>query len=216
MTDLPCVMPSEQISLLPAIMPLLGAALALNLAYLNLPAFGYIKVVRGSVSERLARLDASVIEMIKNTQWYRQMSALAKVPTLGDSSSTESGAWVETPRTLWGLLFNFLFYWRLGRGVSIALTGYVTVLFILGTGHAAGVNKWFIGGFGAKAIAFHFVASAVAMLWPILVVLSGQFVCWRAARFISYQTANLKEETKSRAEELIESAKKAVSEHGAA
>jgi hypothetical protein len=196
-------------SVLPSLEPLLGASLALNLAYLNLSKFAYITVVKESIGGRLKRLDPSVKDRIKDTPWYVQMSSLAAVDTLDHGLPSPKKGWVKAPG-IWGFLYNLLFYWRLGRALSILATVHALSLLILGVGHQSGaINLWRCH-FSAGAIGNDFLLASLGVVWPIFMVTAGTLVCSAASKFVKYQTANLAQAAKSEATEALGESQKAL------
>lgn len=199
------------ISLLPSLEPVLGGSLALNLAYLNLSKFAYINVVKASIGHRLEKVkdDATLRNRIDATQWYRQMDALANVETLDQSLPGRKKPWVSAPG-VWGFFYNILFYWRLGRAVSILAVVYALSLLILGVGHASGAITWGRCYFDESWIANDFTLATIGLIWPILMVTAGTLICTAATHFVKYQTQNLKEAAVTEAREALTESEQAV------
>jgi hypothetical protein len=205
---------SAATSLLPFLEPMLGASIAFNLAYLNLAKFGYITVVKDSIGGRLKRLDPSVKTKVKDTPWFKQMVALAGVDTLDQGLPNGSKRWIESPG-IWGVLYNVLFYWRLGRGISILATVHALILLILGVGHASGTLSIFKCHFALGRFADDFWLAALGLVWPIAMVGIGTMVCSSASKFLKYQTKNLADEAKRDATTALDESSRAVDQTGA-
>lgn len=196
-------------SLLPSLEPILGASLALNLAYLNLSKFGYINIVKNSIGTRLDKLDPNVRNRIESTLWYRQMHALANVETLDQTLPWKAKFWIAAP-SLWGVLYNVLFYWRIGRGVAILAVIYALVLLILGVGHSSGMTDWGACHFSGDHIFNDYRLATIGLLWPLFVVTIGAIVCSSATRFVKYQTQSLEEEAVAEARGALDRSQGAV------
>lgn len=190
-------------SALAALEPILGISIAINLAYLNLPKFQYISIVRDRLRARLDKLDGRVKNSIKSTPWYEQLNELASVEPFDlELRSFTKKWWVKSPG-LWGLLYNVFFYWRFGRALSIFATAYALILLILGAGHTAGATDLMLGYFNTH-IGRHFFWASISALWPIITVVVGEVVCSGAENFLNYQTGNLKERAMSSAKKQVD------------
>lgn len=186
-------------------------SIALNLAYLNIPKFRYISIVTTRLKARLGELPAAVKSNVKNTQWFKQLDSLASVdarelewPTLAAKH------WIKAP-DLWGLLYNVFFYWRVGRLFSLISTLYALVLLALGVGYASGAVDAMATHFD-QHIGLHYFWSVMSALWPIITVLTGEYVCRSAGKFVDYQTKDLEDQVIATAEATVAEADKAVDE----
>lgn len=180
-------------SLLPSLEPILGVAVALNLAYLNLSKFAYIEQIKVLIHDRLQKVDQNVKASIADTPWFKQLCALSGVQTLDTAlpAENEKKFWISAPGA-WGVLYNIFFYWRIGRALAVLATLYCLSLLILGSAHSARITDWLACHFDKSRIVNDFFISSFAVIWPLITVLVGQFVVWRAISFIVYQTDNLK------------------------
>jgi len=197
-------------SLLPSLEPILGASVALNLAYLNLSKFAYITVVKTTIGARLKKLDPNVRNQIQATKWYRQMDALASVETLDQGLPSWGKLWIPAPGT-WGFFYNVLFYWRIGRALSMLAVVHALFLLILGVGHSSGVVVWGRCHFGVNGVANDYLYGSLGLLWPLMMVIIGTLVCTFAARFVKYQTQHLEQEAVADARGALDQSKRAVS-----
>ncbi|MER8955793.1 hypothetical protein NKJ46_34055 [Mesorhizobium sp. M0166] len=197
-------------SMLPQLEPVLGAALGLNLAYLNLAVFAYITRISDSVSESLAAVEASATDAVKDTIWYGQLRAIADVKTIDKNRILiPETRWINTPPSVWGILFNVFFFWRLGKLLSIVLTVFVAFMLILGTAHSAGIIGWFLCK-DANSISFYFLLSVLAFVWPMLMAWAGAWVQLAARRFLRYQVTSLGKAALMEAAATTAAASKAV------
>lgn len=196
-------MGASAINLLSGLEPILGVSVALNLAYLNIRKFHYISIVKNRLSEKLRALDVNVIGNIKNTPWFKQLTNLAAVEPLDlEWPYLTRNIWVSAPG-FWGVIYNVFFYWRFGRTLSIFGTFYSLVLLIWGAGiqsEAISVGREYFNA----TIGSHFFWSLASATWPLISILAGEFVCVSAARFVTYQTDNLKTQARSDAELAVE------------
>jgi hypothetical protein len=198
---------SSTISLLPNLEPIHGAGLAFNLAYLNLSMFAYITSIGEQVNKQIENLDANVTAGLGDAVWYKQLSSLVNVKTLEEEEGFFThGWWISLPG-IWGVLYNFMFYWRIGKILSVIATIYVSALLLLGAGHSAGLLLYSETWFSANRIGTDFYWSTAAFLWPIFAVTCGTLVNWQALRFSRYQLGQLPQDKKNAATELLDDAK---------
>lgn len=196
--------------MLPNLEPLLGAALGLNLAYLNLAVFAYITRISDSVSHALEALEASATATVRNTAWYKQLKAIADVKTVDRNRNfLPDSPWIYLPPTVWGFLFNVLFYWRVAKIVSIIGTVYVGAMLAIGTAHNSGLMAWLFCR-DADSIAIHFAITLGAFLWPMLMAAAGAWVRWQSIRFLRYQVTSLGQQALSDATATVEQTTQAI------
>jgi hypothetical protein len=191
-----------ELSLLPALEPVLGISVALNLVYLNIQKFHYITIVKDKLGSRLRELDRRVINQVKNTQWYTQLRELADVDTIElEWPKLTKKIYIKAPG-LWGFAYNFFFYWRFGKIISLAATCYALFLLFLGVGHTASATD-FLQSYFNETIAWHYGLSVFSAIWPIVSVAAGEFVCVSAARFVKYQTDSLRSQATTKAVKAV-------------
>lgn len=190
------------VSLLPSLEPILGVSIALNLVYLNIQKFHYISIIKAKLGSRLRELDPHVIAQVENTPWYGQLKDLAGVDTIElELPNLRQRFYVKSPGT-WGFVYNFFFYWRFGKIISLLATFYTLFLLFLGVGHSSSATILLVDYFN-DTILSHYCLAMVAATWPILSVIAGEYVCICAARFVKYQTDNLQTQAKNDAENAV-------------
>ena len=74
---------------------------------------------------------------------------------------------------------------------------------MLGTGQIPEATD-FLREYFNSDIPHHYTFSVLAALWPITSIVAGEFVCISAARFMNYQTNNLKVQARNDAERAVE------------
>ena len=182
---------------------MLSNAIVLNLAYLALPKFAYIDELRVLVSERIGKLDRKVVDSVRETAWFCQAKALTEVRTFERMDFAKQPWMIDLPG-LWGKLYNFFFYWRVGRIGAIALTAMSLALVLIAVGDASGATHIGECGFPQKTLGLDFAITLIAFLWPIVVVTAGQLVKSGAAKFITYQTKNLRDTFSGEATDVVD------------
>lgn len=203
------VLCTNAVSLLPSLEPIAGTAIAINLAYLNLPIFGYIIRVKDKLNERLGKIDQNVKNGLVQTPWFKQITALTNVDTLDQEFPSLSKPWISAPG-VWGFLYNVLFYWRLARAVSLLLTAYAIVVLTLGAAHNSGWTAYHACAFDSGHIGTHLFWITIALLWPIMVVATGGWICGSSVRFVNYQTSSLETAAIAEANEVLNEATRAA------
>lgn len=172
--------------------PLLGTAIVLNLAYLNLPKFAYIATVRSMLRRRIRLLDREVVAQIHRAQWFIQLRALTEVETLDMGRFWPRTLWVRAP-SLWGVLYNVFFNWRIARIVSVAATVYALTYLAIAVGLHAHVMHDFECSFNEGTIGGEYNLVLAAVIWPLLAVCLGQYIVWRSNRFMTYSLTGIKD-----------------------
>jgi hypothetical protein len=203
---------AENISLLSALEPILGVSVALNLAYLSISRFHYITIVKQKLRKRLDAIDQKVITSVQNTNWYCQLRDLASVDTIEfELPHFIKNPYINAPG-FWGFFYNFFFYWRLGKILSVVGTVYSLFLLFLGAGHASTATE-FLQDYFNTHINRHYLWSMMAAIWPVLSVMAGEYVSIQAARFVKYQTDNLRTQARTTAERAVAELNEFLSPH---
>jgi hypothetical protein len=171
--------------------PLLGVSLTLNLAYLNIGKFEYIRQVRKIVKIKLDRLDPNVKSEIKDTKWFTQLESLANLDTDEDLPLPRNSFWLQAP-SFWGFLYNLLFYWPIGRLVSMVSAIYCLFLLILSVGYESGGFSLLACHYSGSSLAHVFGWVVASLIWPLAMISAGSFIGLRANAFVNYQTDQLK------------------------
>ncbi|HBM89079.1 MAG TPA: hypothetical protein DD437_11080 [Rhodobiaceae bacterium] len=190
--------------------PVLGLGLALNLAYLNLPMFGFITVISKGVEDCLSGLSKGVLDNVKETPWYKDAAELASIHNLETLDPTERNPWwIRFKSKRNAALFNVLFLWRIGKVLSIAATGFCAIGMVIGvaleTHNAEGIVCTVLEFTGVP-----FWTSIAAFVWPIFCVTSGAIVKSSVTRELHYNLKDLGKKQKEEAEGVLQEVEKAV------
>jgi hypothetical protein len=192
----------ECISVVPKLItlePLLGASVTLNLAYLNIKKFEYIRQIRRIVKVKLDRLDPNVKNQVKDTKWFIQLESLSNLDADEDLPLPRNSWWLKAP-SVWGFLYNLLFYWPIGRLISIISTVYCILLLILSVGYESGALSLLACHYSGSSLSHVFFWVAASLIWPISIISIGSFIGSRANAFVNYQTDQLKTDAAKDAE----------------
>lgn len=175
------------VSLLPDLEPIAGAALAINLAYVNLKRFRYRTVIRDYALEQLRVLgqknNGDVTSGI-NISAYKRIERLAKLSNNEKKFKNVDGDAPDTlPGGFWGQIYRFVFQFHQDRWVSFFFTGTAVLALIGGVahniGHMTGISHWFADGY--ELITFYILVAGI--LGPILFVILGKYVVDWACHF---------------------------------
>lgn len=188
---------------IPKLEPLLGIGLAMNLAYLNLPIFHFLTVISKSAEECLKLVNASTKREIDATQWYKDTLALSDIHTLQDLRiDAKTAWWVPFHSFPTSILFNIVFYYRIGKGLSILATVYCSLLIIFGV--AAQMNPK--DNFACKACLYigdQFWLSVASFLWPIFCVGIGASLRFFFMRHTKYHLKGIGSKAVTEAEVAV-------------
>lgn len=182
-------------SLAPLLEPILGLGLALNLAYLNLPMFSFISVISKGVKQHLSSLSNDARKSVESTPWFKDAVIISDIHTLETFDiNGQNRKWI--PFKSWGnaLCFNVLFYWRVGKGLSILAVGYCSLYMILGVAVQMAEN----GSLTSPAMCLTidiagapFMPSVIALIWPVACVGAGALVRHTVMRELRYNLKDL-------------------------
>lgn len=182
--------------------PILGAAIGINLAYLNLRKFEYIRQVRKVIKIKLDRLDPNVKNQVKDTKWYKQLDGMASLDLDEDLPMPRKSWWLDAP-SAWGFLYNVLFYWPVARFISVIALIYCIYLMILAVAHDSKSTDLFACAYYQGGIGTSFTMVSLSLVWPVLAIGAGTFINSRANAFVNYQTDQLKAEATNDAEAAL-------------
>jgi len=165
------------ISLLPNLEPIVGASLALNLAYLNLERFRYRSRIRNKAAERLEKLkEMSAYEQI---QVHRDVTLLQRLAELRDHDDMGSdplandvGAPPCEDKSTWSeRCYNALFAKHTDNRVCIGFSALCAILLFLGVQHSYGISHYTALAFdNPSSINLWAWTVAVTGLWPVFLV----------------------------------------------
>lgn len=189
----------EAMSLLPMLEPVLGAALAFNLAYLNLDPFRYRDKIRQETLEILVKRAKSIKPQINDKKWFKELCHLAEVNENFEKNKKQaSGPTIRSkaiPNSLWAFFYKWILHGRRDYYVSAAATLTSLVLLILGAGHSVGIFKLSMHLFTQNNIGWTFTIAIFCLIAPIAFVCMGIFTVTKAKTFAEYQLGVEEEET---------------------
>lgn len=198
--------------MLPLLEPLLGIALAFNLAYLNLPIFSFLSDTGREVSDLIGNLSDATKKHVEDTPWYKDAVEISRIKNLEKFQFFDSGhLWTPFKSKVCGFLFNVMFKFRVGKLLSLVATVAAAAMIILGV-----QSQIFPEGEWTKlltsSVPSPFLVSVSAFVWPIFCVGAGAYIKFNTIRELNYNLRDLGDEAISDAEELIKKAESAINE----
>src|SRR3546814_852238 len=179
--------------MLPALEPMAGAALAINLAFVNLERFRYRKKIRDHARKELDRLKPNgggPLPWILESQWYKEVERLSALPDNDGAEPKGQASRCEMPDGIWGKLYIIFFEFHEDRVASYVMTLISLLVLIVGTAHAIGYLApihW-VGAYSWAVTWFWLLAASI--LVPIgFVILGGCVVDWAK----HYTSKNIRE-----------------------
>jgi len=191
------------LSLLSELEPICGIALALNLAYLNLPMFRYKEELSAYAIRRLDQLGAETegdFEAYAKHHWFWNVCILA------DSYRYKCKGRKPTDKfkkEWWNKVYRWCFQNRADLGLTIAFTAISLLILVIGVMLKIG---W-IGGvcIGINKIMFLiFTTSILALLSPIVLILLGWTVKKGGKLYIDDAIKDAGEEMSDKADKTME------------
>jgi hypothetical protein len=161
----------------------------MNLAFLNLPIFGFVDSISKHASACLNNIPEGLRRGIDETPWYKDAAALADLHKLEvfDINRVDP-RWVPFKSIFDGVVFNVLFKYRLGKVLSVLATFYASYLIVVGVYQSAGGGE--LCGI-INFISASFWLAVASFFWPAACVALGSYVGWRAKRELRYNLRNL-------------------------
>ncbi|MCW2390954.1 hypothetical protein [Sphingobium sp. B11D3A] len=135
-------------------------------------------------------IDKNVRLTVEGTKWYKQMHGLSEIHTDEFFNHKNSQRWISAPGA-WGVVYNLMFYWPLGRLISVIATSYSILLLCLGSGEKTGAVHWTSHFFPLAQVSLHYWLSVSALVWPTVCIAAGTYICSGAHKFLDYQTQDL-------------------------
>ena len=165
---------SQLITWMPALEPLAGASLAINLAYLNLNRFRYRSEVRKHAESTLNKLEAEASDRIAGsetatTSLYHRLKWLAE--KLPDKELADG----VVPAGFSSWAYRWLFKHNQDCVISIALAAYAGICLILGVAssiHYLVPDSIFTAGSFSLIASFWILL--IGLLTPVFLVLAGR------------------------------------------
>lgn len=198
--------------MIPLLEPMLGMALAMNLAYLNLPIFSFLSQISDAVSAKIDSLPDATKRHVEGTQWFKEAVEIAKVKNLErmEFNNSRSGRWWTPFNSITcGILFNVLFKYRVGKAFSLILTAATCLLIILGvminTDPASPATLLLLSW-----VPYPFWVGFVAFFWPLFAIGAGAVIRITTIRQLNYTLRDLGDDALSKANEALREAETAV------
>lgn len=193
---------------------MLGLALAMNLAYLNLPIFSFLTQISNEVSEKIESLPDTTKRHVDGTKWFKDAIEISRVKNLErmEFHSDNSGKkWTPFKSRICTFLFNVLFKFRFGKilaCVCIAIASWYIILGVMiGVYPESSATIFF-----SELSFWPFWLTLFSFLWPIFCVGSGAFIRLTTIRELNYNLRNLGVSALAQAEESLTQAESAVAE----
>lgn len=159
--------------------PILGVALALNLAYIGLPRFRYRSKIAKAVQELMAACGwKEPSEELSNRKWYKAVARLARLDIYKGSFFSKSpsndfkGAWV-----FW---YEWIFMCHVDRSIAVVSSFLAITLMALGVIHSIPIYGWYEGLFTKEITYLIFWFVIFLCILPVLFVFLGKYVVDRA------------------------------------
>lgn len=162
------------VSELPHLLSLVGGALALNLAYLNLERFRYAKAILDSAKEVMDEVERNENFDFSGTGSYKQLKALVKFSDGRGGNGTQELDWgLRITRYLYVLIFLRP---PTDRIVCISSVVASTTALTLGSGHPIGSLAWTCGLFGAEHIYLSYWILVLGVVSPMIFLALGIYI----------------------------------------
>lgn len=187
-------------------------ALAMNLAYLNLPVFSFLTHISREVSEKIDALPDTTKRHVESTKWFKDAIEISRVKNLErmEFHSDKSGKrWTPFKSTICAVLFNVLFKYRFGKALACFCTAVASWFIILGVVINAYPESPATALFSDLAF-WPFQVSLFIFIWPIFCVGSGAFTRLSTMRELNYNLRNLGVSALDEAKEALAQAETAV------
>ena len=195
---------NECLSLIPKLEPLLGIAMAMNLAFLNLPIFSFVDVISKEVDECLSCLKDGTRNEIGRTEWFKDAESIAKIHSLKSIDlSEEPPRWIRFKSWWVAIPFNILFYRGVGKLLSILSVIFCAIF--ISAGVAADVYPLESGMCKVvQTLGANFTLSVFSFIWPVICVAFGAFIRRSVLRETRYNLKYIgKEAVKGAADALM-------------
>lgn len=157
--------------------PLLGAGLAINLAYLNLSVFRYRDSMAKAAKEALDGVDSKAVG---HYSWYKHIEACS----LLDARKPPS---FPPLRQAWARIFKAMFNSGLDRGVSVILTVVTALILLLAVAQQVGLFiplSTTLSGW----MPIWFWVCVLALIWPMLAVVLAHYCVNGCVAYFNDQT----------------------------
>ena len=160
-------------SLLPNLEPILGATLALNLAYVALPRFRYRSQMRETARGMLAELEDLEADQ-KRAPWYRTLSYLAALENDGSQKSLDRKS---SPSGVWFTAYKIVYSRHADRWATIAFAVLCYVFLTLGVAHGLWPKSYWADFFTGLVITLIFYFTVLMAVIPV-------FLAWWGGRIV--------------------------------
>lgn len=175
-------------SLLPNLEPILGAAFALNLAYIGLERFRYRKKIREYARVTMGDLAVNPPSHFPTTSVYKSVHRLAN---LGDNErklfqKSKNGDLTGK----WSGVYEYLFECHQDRGLAVAAAFLSVAGLTLGVAHNIGIT-WLDWAFSTDWISYWFWLNVFFLALPVTLVGLGRYAVAGAQTFADKQVFDL-------------------------
>lgn len=185
-------------SLLPQLEPIAGAALAINLAYVNLPRFRYRNRIRERARAKIEELRLGDQERLPDnylvSEAYKQVRRLAFLPDYDYDQSEEERKTlkeelliVDWPDGLWSKVYKRVFERNTDIVTSIILAALSCLYLLSGVLVSIGFLNPINCITNSNDIAYHFIILVVSMFFPAFAIYLGRHVINWSIDFIDKQ-----------------------------
>lgn len=161
-------------SKLPELEPILGAALALNSAYLALDRFRHRIKIRNHASRKLEIFQPNgepPPKRLTDSKYYKTLALLAGLPD-NDKEVGQNGGKAKVPMG-WGTVYGVLFHNHHDRHVAWLFVGVASILLIVGVGHATSIDQFSQCLFTVRNIGWSFFLGLVMIAYPTIAAWLG-------------------------------------------
>jgi len=127
-------------SAIPSLEPVLGAALAINLAYLYIPWFHYLKII-GETARKALRDTTDSSTILQENSDKNGVSCVKYLASLGESKTEKIRC------SLWGQPWSYplrFFTWKIDKFISFCAVAFVISLIVVGSAHGMGIYTDFL------------------------------------------------------------------------
>lgn len=166
---------------------LASLAVALNLAYLNLPKFQTVEIMSRIAKDHRDDLTHRNGQNLSGFTWFRQLSSLADIEMSPDRLLGSGKQQLIDVPNAWGFWLNLLFIRPIGRNLAVASTAYGLLIVLLASAYGAHAVSTGENYFGRAAYGYLWPLVA-ATLWPLFVISMGTYVKSGFAEFLRTNT----------------------------
>ena len=197
-------------SFLPALEPLLGGGLALNLAYLYLQWFYYLETIsKTAVDARRVGADSNdILSNGTNDPDVQCVDYLASLGKVGTSLKRSR----RFPNLPWGAWWSYplliFFITKLDRFIAIIGTGLIILFLIIGVAHDIGIYQETLTDLSDKKKHWYFHLMTIAFIWPVVMAMLAFFIRKSVEKYVKLTVGEVAINKQESAEQKIKTAPK--------